>query len=139
MQIPSGPGRTRPLGDVGTIGAVPHPRREGAPERQDGTPEHREDVAEHPEEPAAPAHAPEDAPQLEEWSQEDAEFADMAFEVFSAYTDEQGDYPSAEVLEIHLADLRDVRHPHSRELLLRLMPEFKQAYVPARSAADQTA
>ncbi|OKJ31668.1 hypothetical protein AMK24_28405 [Streptomyces sp. CB02366] len=139
VQIPSGPGRTRPLGDVGTIGAVPHPRREGAPERQDGTPEHREDVAEHPEEPAAPAHAPEDAPQLEEWSQEDAEFADMAFEVFSAYTDEQGDYPSAEVLEIHLADLRDVRHPHSRELLLRLMPEFKQAYVPARSAADQTA
>ncbi len=136
VQIPSGPGRTRPLGDVGTIGAVPHPRHEEASGEAPG-----EAPDEAPEEVLAntPAEAPEDAPQLEEWSQEDAEFANMAFEVFSAYTDEQGAYPSAEVLEIHLADIRDVRHPHSRELLLRLMPEFKQAYVPARSTADQTA
>ncbi|MEG9553926.1 hypothetical protein V5N34_38275, partial [Streptomyces baarnensis] len=28
VQIPAGHGRTRPLGDVGTIGAVPHPRQE---------------------------------------------------------------------------------------------------------------
>ncbi|MFH9608267.1 DUF2637 domain-containing protein [Streptomyces sp. NPDC017448] len=136
VQIPSGPARTRPLGDVGTIGAVPHPRHEEAPGEAPG-----EAPDEAPEEVLAnaPAEAPEDAPQLEEWSQEDAEFANMAFEVFSAYTDEQGAYPSAEVLEIHLADIRDVRHPRSRELLLRLMPEFKQAYVPARSTADQTA
>ncbi|WP_033895004.1 DUF2637 domain-containing protein, partial [Streptomyces anulatus] len=124
VQIPSGPGRTRPLGDVGTIGAVPHPRHEEAPD-------------EAPEDTSAQAH--EDAPQLEEWSQEDAEFASMAFEVFSAYTDEQGHHPSAEALEIHLADTRNVRHPRSRELLQRLWPEFKQAYVPAQSTVDQTA
>ncbi|WP_097910702.1 DUF2637 domain-containing protein [Streptomyces sp. b84] len=144
VQIPSGPGRTRPLGDVGTIGAVPHPRREEAPDdAPDEVPDEArvEAPAEAPEN--APedtsAEAPEDAPQLEEWSQEDSEFANMAFEVFSAYTDEQGHYPSAEALEIHLADARNVRHPRSRQLLQRLWPEFKQAYVPARSTVDQTA
>ncbi|MFJ9188669.1 hypothetical protein ACIRQO_37170, partial [Streptomyces anulatus] len=140
VQIPSGPGRTRPLGDVGTIGAVPHPRREEAPDEvPDEVPDEArvEAPAEAPEDTSA--EAPEDAPQLEEWSQEDSEFANMAFEVFSAYTDEQGHYPSAEALEIHLADARNVRHPRSRQLLQRLWPEFKQAYVPARSTVDQTA
>ncbi|MGW7094068.1 DUF2637 domain-containing protein [Streptomyces sp. NPDC054874] len=128
VQIPSGPGRTRPLGDVGTIGAVPHPRhKEATDEAPDEAPE---DTS---------AEATEDAPQLEEWSQEDAEFASMAFEVFSAYTDEQGRHPSAEALEIHLADTRNVGHPRSRELLQRLWPEFKQAYVPAQSTVDQPA
>ena len=82
---------------------------------------------------------PDDAPQLEEWSQEDAEFADLAFEVYSAYTDQEGQFPTAEILDIHLADTRNVRHPRSRELLLRLMPDFKRAYVPAQSTADQNA
>ncbi|MFH9396066.1 DUF2637 domain-containing protein [Streptomyces sp. NPDC017556] len=128
VQIPSGPGRTRPLGDVGTIGAVPHPgHKEATGEAADEAPGD------------ASAEAPEEAPQLEEWSQEDAEFASMAFEVFSAYTDEQGHHPSAEALEIHLADTRNVGHPRSRELLQRLWPEFKQAYVPARSTVDQPA
>nr|WP_203687752.1 DUF2637 domain-containing protein [Streptomyces sp. SID14515] len=143
VQIPAGPGRTRPLGDVGTIGAVPHPRHEEpSPEDrpQAEQPRPGQPQAEQPlPRPDAEVLAPEDAPQLEEWPQEDTEFADMAFEVFSAYTDEQGHHPSAEVLDIHLADTRNVRHPHSRELLQRLWPEFKQAYVPARSTADQTA
>ncbi|PCG82386.1 hypothetical protein CIB93_30310 [Streptomyces sp. WZ.A104] len=128
VQIPAGPGRTRPLGDVGTIGAVPHPRREELPQPPAaGAPE------------APQAIGPEEAPQLEEWSQEDSEYAEMAFEVFTAYTDQEGQYPSVEILDIHLSDTRNVHHPRSRELLLRLMPEFKQAYVPARSTADQTA
>ncbi|WNF27674.1 DUF2637 domain-containing protein [Streptomyces sp. C11-1] len=131
VQIPAGPGRTRPLGDVGTIGAVPHPRREELPQPP---------AAGAPQAPEAPqAIGPEEAPQLEEWSQEDSEYAEMAFEVFTAYTDQEGQYPSVEILDIHLSDTRNVHHPRSRELLLRLMPEFKQAYVPARSAADQTA
>lgn len=153
VQIPSGPGRTRPLGDVGTIGAVPHPRREELPQVKT-QPQVRVQApaqVQTPTQVQAPAQArpqapeaalvldPEDAPQLEEWSQEDAEYADMAFEVFSAYTDQEGQYPSVEILDIHLADTRNVRHPRSTELLQRLMPEFKQAYVPAQATADQSA
>ncbi|WP_424920656.1 DUF2637 domain-containing protein [Streptomyces sp. wa13] len=125
VMIPSGPGRTRPLGNVGTIGAFPHPR-EPEPERQPQAVE------------TAEVLDPEDAPQLEEWSQEDAEFANMAFEVYSSLTDQHGRFPTAEALDIHLSDERNVSHPHSRELLLRLMPDFKQAYVPAQSTADQS-
>ena len=131
--IPSGPGRTRPLGNVGTIGTVPHPRREETPEGLSQAAPQPQAVE------ATEVLHPEDAPQLEEWSQEDAEFADMAFEVYSAYTDQEGQFPTAEILDIHLSDTRNVRHPRSRELLLRLMPEFKQAYVPAQSTADQSA
>ncbi|WP_250291141.1 DUF2637 domain-containing protein [Streptomyces atroolivaceus] len=133
VMIPSGPGRTRPLGNVGTVGTVPHPRREESPE---GRPQ----AAPQPQ-PAGTAQVldPEDAPQLEEWSQEDAEFADMAFEVYSSLTDQHGRFPTAEALDIHLSDERNVSHPRSRELLLRLMPDFKQAYVPAQSKADQSA
>jgi hypothetical protein len=124
--VPLGPGRTRPLGDVGTIGAVPHPRHE----------EHTQLRAQVPE--AAPVPDPEEAPQLEEWPQEDAEYAQLAFEVFTTYTDQEGHYPSAEIVDIHLADTRNMRHPRSAELLQRLMPEFRKAYVPARATADQS-
>ncbi|MDX5576289.1 hypothetical protein PV779_48555, partial [Streptomyces sp. ID01-9D] len=120
VQIPAGPGRTRPLGDVGTIGAVPHPRQE-------------EPAAELPEVPA-----PEEAPQVEEWPMEDTDFAREAYEVFSDYTDEQGQHPSLEVLDIHLADTRNVRHPRSTQLLQQLMPQFRDAYAQ-QATADQPA
>ncbi|MFD4024857.1 DUF2637 domain-containing protein [Streptomyces sp. NPDC058576] len=120
VQIPAGPGRTRPLGDVGTIGAVPRPRQEEPS----------------PEPPEAPA--PEEAPQVEEWPMEDTDFAREAYEVFSDYTDEQGQHPSLEVLDIHLADTRNVRHPRSRQLLQQLMPQFREAYAQ-QATADQPA
>ncbi|MFB8050480.1 DUF2637 domain-containing protein [Streptomyces rubiginosohelvolus] len=122
VQIPAGPGRTRPLGDVGTIGAVPHPRQEQAPEPPE----------------VAEVLDPEEAPQVEQWPMEDTDFAREAYEVFSEYTDAQGQYPSVEVLDIHLADTRNVRHPRSTELLQQLMPEFRQAYAQ-RPTADQPA
>ncbi|NUV87634.1 DUF2637 domain-containing protein [Streptomyces sp. KAI-26] len=128
--VPLGPGRTRPLGDVGTIGAVPHPRQEERPQVRAQAPEAAARV---------PEPDPEEAPQLEEWPQEDAEYADLAFEVFTSYTDQEGQYPSVEILDIHLADTRNVRHPRSTELLQRLMPEFRKAYVPAQATADQSA
>ncbi|MET9705467.1 DUF2637 domain-containing protein [Streptomyces griseus] len=143
--VPLGPGRTRPLGDVGTIGAVPHPRREEARE------EVREEVREEPpaepepvqqaadeEPPAVPAPGPEDAPQLEEWSQEDNDFADRAYEEFSAYTDQEGQFPNVETLDIHLADRHDVHHPRSTQLLQYLMPQFRNLYMQ-RATADQSA
>ncbi|MFB8141758.1 DUF2637 domain-containing protein [Streptomyces parvus] len=120
VQIPAGPGRTRPLGDVGTIGAVPHPRQE-------------EQAPEPPEVPD-----PEEAPQVEQWPMEDTDFAREAYEVFSEYTDAQGQYPSVEVLDIHLADTRNVRHPRSTELLQQLMPQFREAHAQ-RPTADQPA
>ncbi|MCQ1579777.1 DUF2637 domain-containing protein [Streptomyces parvus] len=120
VQIPAGPGRTRPLGDVGTIGAVPHPRQE-------------EQAPEPPEVPD-----PEEAPQVEQWPMEDTDFAREAYEVFSEYTDAQGQYPSVEVLDIHLADTRNVRHPRSTELLQQLMSQFREAYAQ-RPTAEQPA
>ncbi|WP_069737053.1 DUF2637 domain-containing protein [Streptomyces sp. EN27] len=120
VQIPAGPGRTRPLGDVGTIGAVPHPRQE-------------EQAPEPPEVPD-----PEEAPQVEQWPMEDTDFAREAYEVFSEYTDAQGQFPSVEVLDIHLADTRNVRHPRSTELLQQLMPQFRDAYAQ-RPTAEQPA
>ncbi|MBK6033529.1 hypothetical protein JHN57_34370, partial [Streptomyces sp. MBT59] len=78
------------------------------------------------------------APQVEQWPMEDTDFAREAYEVFSEYTDAQGQYPSVEVLDIHLADTRNVRHPRSTELLQQLMPEFRQAYAQ-RPTADQPA
>ncbi|MYR95964.1 MULTISPECIES: DUF2637 domain-containing protein [unclassified Streptomyces] len=143
--VPLGPGRTRPLGNVGTIGAVPHPRRD---EPQEGPePVQQAEPVQQPEPvpqaadeepPAVPAPGPEDAPQLEEWSQEDNDFADRAYEEFSAYTDEVGEYPNIETLDIHLADRRNVHHPRSTQLLQDLMPQFKDLYTQ-RATADQSA
>ncbi|MFE2974174.1 DUF2637 domain-containing protein [Streptomyces sp. NPDC059258] len=120
VQIPAGPGRTRPLGDGGTIGAGPHPRRE-------------EPAPEPPEVPD-----PEEAPQVEQWPMEDTDFAREAYEVYCEFTQEQGQHPSLEALDIHLADTRNVRHPRSRELLQTLMPQFRAAY-DQQAPADQPA
>ncbi|WP_432152198.1 DUF2637 domain-containing protein [Streptomyces sp. bgisy029] len=167
--VPLGPGRTRPLGNVGTIGAVPHPRREepqqtpepvqqaaqpvqqaepvqqaaqpvqqAEPVQQAAQPARPVPQAADEEPPAVPAPGPEDAPQLEEWSQEDNDFADRAYEEFSAYTDEVGEFPNVETLDIHLADRRNVHHPRSTALLQDLMPQFKNHYMQ-RATADQSA
>ncbi|WP_433399186.1 DUF2637 domain-containing protein [Streptomyces sp. CA-146814] len=154
--VPLGPGRTRPLGNVGTIGAVPHPRREepqqtpepvqqaaqpvqqAEPVQQAAQPAQPMPQAADEEPPAVPAPGPEDASQLEEWSQEDNDFADRAYEEFSAYTDEVGEYPNVETLDIHLADRRNVHHPRSTQLLQDLMPQFKNLHRQ-RATADQSA
>nr|WP_103531609.1 DUF2637 domain-containing protein [Streptomyces sp. SM11] len=143
VQIPAGPGRTRALGDVGTIGAVPHPRGEDLREEPQAGPEPVQQARPVPqaadeEPPAPPAPGPEDAPQLEEWSQEDNDFADRAYEEFSAYTDQEGQYPNVETLDIHLSDRHDVHHPRSTELLQDLMPRFRDLYM-RRVTADQSA
>ncbi|MBM7054940.1 hypothetical protein JS521_13930, partial [Streptomyces sp. RHZ10] len=89
-----------------------------------------------PEPPAAAV--PEEASQLETWSQEDEDFANRAYEEFSALTDQQGEYPSVEALDITLADKHDVHHPRSTALLQQVMPQFKNLYAQ-RATADQTA
>ncbi|WP_406451319.1 DUF2637 domain-containing protein [Streptomyces sp. NBC_00876] len=119
VMIPSGPGgRTRPLGNVGTIGAVPAPRTEQAP------PAPEAEAAE--EEPMPVAEAAEEW--AEEWAQEDAEFNEIAYEVFAAFVTENNTYPSIEVLDIHLSDGQNVRHPRSTALLRQHIQGFKNRY-----------
>lgn len=133
VMIPTGPGRTRPLGSVGTIGAMPAPRGE----QQLPVPESHEtheapssdkvpasdDV---PEEPKPVAEAAEEW--AEEWAQEDAEFSEIAYEVFAAFVTQHSTYPSIEVLDIHLSDGHNVRHPRSAALLRQLIQGFKNRY-----------
>ncbi|WP_399131918.1 DUF2637 domain-containing protein [Streptomyces sp. ITFR-16] len=118
VMIPSGPGgRTRPLGSVGTVGTLPGPRTEQVPaEPQADRLPQEQPVAEAAEEWA------------EEWAQEDAEFSEIAYEVFAAFVAENNDYPSVAVLDIHLTDGHNVRHPRSEALIRRLMPHFKERY-----------
>ncbi|WP_330242224.1 DUF2637 domain-containing protein [Streptomyces sp. NBC_00525] len=107
-QVPSGAGdRTRPLGNVGTVGSVP----------PDGP------YARGPVPTPVPAPAP-----VREWTPEDEEFGQIAYEVFSAYVAENNDYPSVAVLDIHLSDGHNVRHPRGEALIRQLMPEFKRRF-----------
>lgn len=132
VMIPSGPGgRTRPLGNVGTIGAFPHPR---AAEPEPGHPLAQQ-APEQPE-PEQQDQVQQDDPA--EWAEAEVEFSEIAYEVFTAYTHQHQDYPSAEVLDIHLSDGHNVRHPRSAALLRRLLPGFKQRF-DNEMAADHIA
>ncbi|MCX5141006.1 MULTISPECIES: DUF2637 domain-containing protein [unclassified Streptomyces] len=143
VMIPSGPGgRTRPLGNVGTIGAVPGPRNG----QEQPTAEAAEAVAAQPQAQAQsqaqipvqeqfPVQEPQPKPVVEaadewaeEWAQEDAEFSEIAYEVFAAFVTQHSTYPSIEVLDIHLSDGHNVRHPRSAALLRQLIQGFKNRY-----------
>lgn len=132
VMVPSGPGgRTRPLGNVGTIGAFPHPRA--------AEPEPGHQLAQQAAEEQGPEHqdqVQQDDPA--EWAEAEIEFSEIAYEVFTAYTHQHQDYPSAEVLDIHLSDGHNVRHPRSAALLRRLLPGFKQRF-DNEMAADHIA
>ncbi|MCX4676382.1 DUF2637 domain-containing protein [Streptomyces sp. NBC_01433] len=151
VMIPSGPGgRTRPLGNVGTIGAVPHPRaaepqptagepqeqqaqeqdqEQGRQEQQQSQPpllqkqEQRQQQAQQQAQDQEP-----DAAQSAQLAEAEAEFVGIAYEVYAAYTNQNQSYPSLEILDIHLTDGHNVHHPDSESLLRRLMPEFKKRF-----------
>ncbi|MFE1807403.1 DUF2637 domain-containing protein [Streptomyces sp. NPDC059533] len=59
---------------------------------------------------------------------DEADFAEAAYKVFRTLVDEQNDFPTAEALDIHLADGYGVTHPRSGSLLRRMIPAFKQRY-----------
>ncbi|MER5275982.1 DUF2637 domain-containing protein [Streptomyces sp. NPDC002809] len=153
VMIPSGPGgRTRPLGNVGTIGAVPGPRTEQMPlapeaDGAQGPGQVRipvqeqipaQEQAEVREQQPLQAEVREQQQPLpvveaadewaEEWAQEDAEFSEIAYEVFAAFVTQHSTYPSIEVLDIHLSDGHNVRHPRSVALLRQLIQGFKNRY-----------
>ncbi|MFH8520039.1 DUF2637 domain-containing protein [Streptomyces gelaticus] len=125
VMVPSGPGgRTRPLGNVGTIGAVPGAR----PASQEQPQLHEQPQLPEQAQEQAPEPEPEAEAEADEWAQEDAEFAEIAYEVFSAFVNQHNDYPSVDALDIHVTDGHNVRHPRSAALIRRLMPEFKNRY-----------
>ncbi|WSI63912.1 DUF2637 domain-containing protein [Streptomyces sp. NBC_01336] len=142
VMIPSGPGgRTRPLGNVGTIGAVPGQRTEQlpmAPEAEEapepelnqgpvqGQGPVQEQFPVQEQQPKAVVEAADEW--AEEWAQEDAEFSEIAYEVFAAFVTQHSTYPSIEVLDIHLSDGHNVRHPRSAALLRQLIQGFKNRY-----------
>ncbi|MFJ6437113.1 DUF2637 domain-containing protein [Streptomyces sp. NPDC091416] len=133
VMIPSGPGgRTRPLGNVGTIGAVPGQRTEQMPMAPAAgeAAEAQEPVQEQfPVQEQQPRPVVEAADEwAEEWAQEDAEFSEIAYEVFAAFVTQHSTYPSIEVLDIHLSDGHNVRHPRSAALLRQLIQGFKNRY-----------
>ncbi len=133
VMIPTGPGRTRPLGNVGTIGGVPGPRAVQPQPQPQPQPAHEASEAPNasaaeqvPEEQQPVAEAAEEW--AEEWAQEDAEFSEIAYEVFAAFVTQHSTYPSIEVLDIHLSDGHNVRHPRSAALLRQLIQGFKNRY-----------
>ncbi|WP_392671368.1 DUF2637 domain-containing protein [Streptomyces sp. LN785] len=118
VMIPSGPGgRTRPLGNVGTIGAVPHPRNEEPHPEQLNPPQEQEQPR--------PQQQDVDPP---EWAEAEIAFGDAAYQVFSELTHEHQVHPSAEVLDITLSDVHNISHPRSTALLRRMLPGFKQRF-----------
>ncbi|MFJ4842570.1 DUF2637 domain-containing protein [Streptomyces sp. NPDC088746] len=121
VMIPSGAGnRTRPLGNVGTIGAFPHPRSAEPGPGQ----EQEQDVAQEPD--------------PTEWAEAEAEFSKFAYEAYAEYTHQHQTHPSAEALDITLSDVHNVHHPRSAALLRRLLPGFKQRF-DSEMAADHIA
>ncbi|MER7726220.1 DUF2637 domain-containing protein [Streptomyces sp. NPDC096323] len=129
VMIPAGPGgRTRPLGDVGTIGAVPGPRTEQMPMAPGGE-QQAQDQEQFPAQAQQPGSVVEAADEwAEEWAQEDAEFSEIAYGAFAEFVSQQHTYPSIEALDIHLSDRHNVRHPRSAALLRQLMHGFKNRY-----------
>ncbi|MFE7265061.1 DUF2637 domain-containing protein [Streptomyces sp. NPDC057592] len=132
VMVPSGPGgRTRPLGSVGTIGAVPGPRQEQEPLQEQL--QEQLQLQKHPQageqaQQQAPEQTQEPEPDPVEWAQEDAEFAAIAYEVFAAFVNQHNNFPSVDALDIHVTDGHNVRHPRSAALIRRMMPEFKNRY-----------
>ncbi|MGW0778636.1 DUF2637 domain-containing protein, partial [Streptomyces sp. NPDC002835] len=109
VPVPAGPGgRTRPLGP----GPEPQVYEQYADDYQ------AQDRPRVPDEPQPSPHS----------ATEDAEFAEAAYPVFTEYVDEYQDYPSADRLDILLADRHGLRHPRSAALLRQLLPGFQKRH-----------
>ncbi|MFD6115256.1 DUF2637 domain-containing protein [Streptomyces yangpuensis] len=89
---------------------VPEPRHEAAPD----------------------GYLPEQVPEVE--SPDEVEFAQIAYKVFCALAEETQDYPTAEALDIVLADRYGVTHPRSGSLLRRMIASFRQQHHKDREA-----
>ncbi|MFJ9939491.1 DUF2637 domain-containing protein [Streptomyces erythrochromogenes] len=81
---------------------------------------------------AGDEYVPEQVPEVE--SPDEVEFAQIAYKVFCALAEETQDYPTAEALDIVLADRYGVTHPRSGSLLRRMIASFRQQHHKDREA-----
>ncbi|MFB7172516.1 DUF2637 domain-containing protein [Streptomyces sp. NPDC056254] len=81
---------------------------------------------------AADGQFPEQVPVVD--SPDEVEFAQIAYKVFCALAEETQDYPTAEALDIMLADRYGVTHPRSGSLLRRMISSFRQQHHKDREA-----
>ncbi|MFD5620875.1 DUF2637 domain-containing protein [Streptomyces yangpuensis] len=81
---------------------------------------------------AVDGYFPEQVPEAE--SPDEVEFAQIAYKVFCALAEETQDYPTAEALDIVLADRYGVTHPRSGSLLRRMIASFRQQHHKDREA-----
>ncbi|MEV7585577.1 DUF2637 domain-containing protein [Streptomyces erythrochromogenes] len=81
---------------------------------------------------AVDGYDPEQVPEAE--SPDEVEFAQIAYKVFCALAEETQDYPTAEALDIVLADRYGVTHPRSGSLLRRMIASFRQQHHKDREA-----
>ncbi|MEE1751883.1 DUF2637 domain-containing protein [Streptomyces sp. SP18CS02] len=126
VMVPSGPGRTRPLGGPAGPG-VPGPRTPQNPAEPGGVTEYAEygPYGEFAPQPGPGAEGDE----LAGTDEADAEeFRELAYPVFRTFVDQNGVWPNADQLDIHLADGHGIRHQRSSALLRRLLPDFKNRY-----------
>lgn len=157
VQIPSGPGRTRPLGGIPgqriegpePAPAQQDPQAQQAPQpQQNAQPQHGQEQGQgqvQPEpsvrpEAAQPGPVPPIQPeqpvqpvpygpqQPAPRVAEEQEFYEAAYPVFASYANDHADYPSVEQLDIHLSDVHGIRHARSATLLRRMWPDFKQRF-----------
>ncbi|MFJ8072378.1 DUF2637 domain-containing protein [Streptomyces sp. NPDC096176] len=126
VPVPAGPGRTRPLGSGP---GVPQPQfyePEPAAPYGDSLADESADAYRSGPQPDARSQQDAGPDSVAEDTAGDAEFAEAAYPAFLEYVNEYQDYPSAEHLDILLADRHGVRHPRSTALLKRLLPGFQK-------------
>lgn len=127
VPVTAGPGgRTRPLGTGPDPQAQPQPHPQ--PPNEYGEQEYAAyDDALPEQEPRqrSGGTGPEPGPGF---AAQDIEFAEAAYPAFLDYVDEYQDYPSADSLDIVLADRHGVRHPRSAALLRQLLPGFQKRH-----------
>ncbi|MHC5703240.1 DUF2637 domain-containing protein [Streptomyces sp. PKU-MA01144] len=108
-------------------GAVPQyeaePQYEAGPQYVAGPPQ--EAVPRYEPEPKGPAAG---AAAAEDPFLDDEEFAELAYPVFKAYTDQHGSHPTSDQLDIHLTDVHGIHHPRSASLLRKLNQQFQNRY-----------
>ncbi|MEU0374842.1 DUF2637 domain-containing protein, partial [Streptomyces sp. NPDC006283] len=129
VPVPAGPGRTRPLGSGPGSPAVPQPQfyePEPGASYDDSYEEESADAYRSGPQPDARSQQGAGPDAVAEDTAADAEFAEAAYPAFLEYVNEYQDYPSAERLDILLADRHGVRHPRSTALLKRLLPGFQK-------------
>ncbi|GAA1152365.1 hypothetical protein GCM10009654_04810 [Streptomyces hebeiensis] len=156
VMIPSGPGRSRPLGGMvpGQRTESPYPAQAQEQEQEQTQPQPRaqthgqgqgqepaESQSEGGPQPSAPAPAPEEPEELPILTLPDGISNDDAyFDAFRAYVVQHGDFPNSRKFALYLMDLYGVKGnndgPLSEGVLRPYMKEFRYRYQSEVAEVD---